>query len=403
MVRFVLARIASSLVLLVVVSFVLFSFIYLAPGNPTAVLTGGHPVPPDQLAALRAHYHLDDPFLAQFGYWFADVLHGDFGPSIASQAPVSDVIGPRIVPTLELALYASLLVLCSGSAAGSWPRCGAAGRATSSSRGTMLIGASIAQYVVGDRPDRRLLVAPRLVPGVRLGSGVRGRIDHLTLPAIALALSLCAFVGRITRAAMIDSLELEHVETARSRGFGSRSVILRHALRSALVPVVTVGGLAIGYLITGAVDRGVHVRAERSRLDADQRDPGQGLRGRPGDRAAVHRGRSCWPTWSPTSLYVVHRPAGAARRAGSGPVSVAYDAARARPFLGRARVPLGLRRAGAIVSLAFIALLVADRPAGPADRAARPERDQPAGELRRPGAPATCSAPTPRAATSSAG
>jgi peptide/nickel transport system permease protein len=251
--RFVLARIASSLVLLVVVSFILYSFVYLAPGNPTAVLTGGHPIPPDQLAALRAHYHLDDPFLAQFGYWFVNVLQGDFGPSISAQAPVSDVIGPRIAPTLELALYASLLVLLFGVGGGIVAAV-KRGKATDVViSGTMLVGASIAQYV--SAIVLIVVFSSHLgwFPVFGLGSGFTGRIDHLTLPAIALALSLCAFVGRITRAAMIDSLELEHVETARSRGFSRRSIILRHALRSALIPVVTVGGLAIGYLITGAV------------------------------------------------------------------------------------------------------------------------------------------------------
>jgi peptide/nickel transport system permease protein len=245
--------VAGSVLLLVVVSFVLFSFVYLAPGNPLAVLIGGHPMLPSQIAALRAHYHLNDPFLVQFGYWFAGILHGDFGPSIANQAPVSQVIAPRILPTVELAVYALVLVLIFGIGGGivAAVRRGKASDAVIS--GTMLVGASIAQYV--SAIVLIVIFASRLqwFPVYGDGSGFVDRIDHLTLPAIALGLSLCAFVGRITRAAMVDSLALEYVETARSRGFSSNSVILRHALRSALVPITTVSGLAVGYLITGAV------------------------------------------------------------------------------------------------------------------------------------------------------
>jgi peptide/nickel transport system permease protein len=117
----------------------------------------------------------------------------------------------------------------------------------------MLVGASIAQYV--SAIFLIVVFASHLgwFPVFGLGSGFAGRLDHLTLPAVALALSLCAFVGRITRAGMVDALTLDYVDTARSRGLGRVSVILRHALRSALVPITTVSGLAVGYLITGAV------------------------------------------------------------------------------------------------------------------------------------------------------
>jgi peptide/nickel transport system permease protein len=251
--RFLLGRLLGSAALLVVVSFVLFSFLYIAPGNPLAVLVGGHPVQPAQVAALRAHYHLDRPFIVQFGYWFGNVLHGDFGPSIASQAPVSQVIRPKILPTFELAAYAWVLVLLFGVGGGIVAAVRRGKVADVLISGTMLVGASIAQYV--SAIVLIVVFASHLgwFPVFGLGSGFVGRIDHLTLPAVALALSLCAFVGRITRAGMMDALELEYVETARSRGLGRASVVLRHALRSALVPIVTVSGLAVGYLITGAV------------------------------------------------------------------------------------------------------------------------------------------------------
>ena len=253
MARFLLTRTLSSLALLLVVSFVIFSFVYIAPGNPLAVLLGGHPVAQSVITAIRAHNHLNDPFFVQFGIWLGDVLHGDFGESVASQAPVAQVVGPRIVPTLELAAYAWVLVVLFGAGSGivAAVRRGKATDAVIS--GVMLVAASLAQYVSAIVLIVVFAVKLAWFPVFGLGGGFGDRLYHLTLPAIAMALSLSAFLGRITRTAMIDALQLDYVDTARSRGFGSRSVIFRHALRSALVPIVTVGGLTIGYLITGAV------------------------------------------------------------------------------------------------------------------------------------------------------
>jgi peptide/nickel transport system permease protein len=252
--RFIVTRVLSSVVLLVVISFVIFSFLYLAPGNPLAVLLGGHLVPHYVIAQIREHYHLNDSFLTQFAIWFGNIVHGNFGESIASQAPVWQVIKPKIIPTLELAGYAWVLVIIFGLGAGMIAAIKQGKAADVVISGGMLIAASLAQYVSGI--VLIVIFASDLgwFPVFGLGgSGFATRLYHLTLPAIALALSLSAFLGRTTRAAMIESLSLEYVETARSGGLSTRSVIFRHALRSALVPIVTVGGLTVGYLITGAV------------------------------------------------------------------------------------------------------------------------------------------------------
>ena len=254
MARFLLTRILASVVLLLVVSFIIFSFIAIAPGSPETVLLGGHDVSQEQIDSIRARYHLDESFLTQYRIWLGNVLKGDFGESIASQAPVSDVIKPKIVPTLELAAYAGVLIVIFGFGAGVVAAVKRGTFLDTLISGGMLVGASIASYVSG--LVLIVVFADRLgwFPVFGLGDGSIGdRLYHLTLPAIALALLLCAFVGRITRASMIDALELEYVETARSRGMTERIVVLRHALRSALVPIVTVGALTTGYLITGAV------------------------------------------------------------------------------------------------------------------------------------------------------
>lgn len=254
MVRFLIARLLSSILLLLVVSFIIFSFIHLAPGSPESVLLGGHNVSQQEINSIRDEYHLNQPFLTQYGVWLGNVLQGNFGQSIASQAPVSEVIKPKILPTLELAAYAGLLILVFGFGAGVLAAVNRGTIFDTLISGVMLIGASVAQYVSG-----LLLIvvfADHLgwFPVFGLGSSSPGdRLYHLTLPAIALAALLCAFVGRITRASMIGALELEYVDTARSRGMKGRVVVLKHALRSALVPIVTVSALTTGYLITGAV------------------------------------------------------------------------------------------------------------------------------------------------------
>ena len=253
MTRAIARRALSSALLLLIISFVLFSFIHIAPGDPVTVLLGGHNVTAAQIATVRQHYHLNDPFLVQYMDWLRNVLHGDLGQSISSQAPVSAVVTPRILPTLELAGYAWLLVILAGVGGGIIAAVKQGKLVDSIVSTSTLIGSSIAPYVSGILLIVVFAATLQWFPVFGAGSGFGDRLYHLTLPAIGLAISLAAFVGRVTRSAMIEALRLEYVDTARSRGLGSRSVVLKHALRSALVPIVTVVGLATGYLLTGTV------------------------------------------------------------------------------------------------------------------------------------------------------
>ena len=253
MVRFVLQRILAAIPLLLFMSFVVFSFIHLAPGRPETLLTGGRPVDEATLAALRLRYHLDQPFLVQYFDWLRGVLHGDFGESFAYKDTVSSVVGGRILPTLELAAFATIIVLGAGIPVGVL----AAVRRNSAVDGVLSLGAlvlaSAASYVSGILLIIVFATWLDWFPVFGLGTTGVDRLYHLTLPALALAGSLTALVMRVTRASMSDVLTSEHIETARSRGFSEWRVIGKHALRSALVPVLTVGGLAAGYLISGAV------------------------------------------------------------------------------------------------------------------------------------------------------
>jgi peptide/nickel transport system permease protein len=247
-------RLVGSALLILASSFVVFSLIYLAPGDPVSIILGGRHVDEATREAIRQRYHFDQPFLAQYLSWLANALQGDLGKSVALQgASVSGLVVGRILPTLQLALYASLLVAGAGLTLGIVTAVRRGGRVDAVGSLGMLIGASMSPYVTGILLILVFSVNLRLFPVFGLGEGIGDRIYHLTLPAFALALALVALLGRVTRASLSQALNREYVETARSRGFSERRVVLKHALRSAAVPVVTVMGVIMGYLISGAV------------------------------------------------------------------------------------------------------------------------------------------------------
>ena len=249
----VLRRLVGAIPLLLVTSFIVFSFVHIAPGSPERVLLAGRNVNEETLQAIRDRYQLDDPFLVQYGNWLKNAATGDLGESIVFSDDVTDVVAPRIVPTVELALYALFLILLFGIPLGLASGIKRGTPFDTAVSGVVLVGASISTYVSGILLIAVFSVAVGWFPVFGLGDGVGSRIYHLTLPAIALAIALQCLVTRTTRASIAKTLEQEFVETARSRGFSERRVIGKHALRSALIPVLTITGLVFGFLISGAV------------------------------------------------------------------------------------------------------------------------------------------------------
>lgn len=250
---FVLRRLVGAIPLLLVTSFIVFSFVHIAPGSPEKVLLAGRNVNQETLQAIRDRYQLDDPFLVQYGNWLKNAASGDLGESIVFSDDVTDVVGPRILPTVELALYALFLILLFGLPLGLVSGIKRDTPFDTAVSGVVLVGASISTYVSGILLIAVFSVAVGWFPVFGLGDGISSRIYHLTLPAIALAIALQCLVTRTTRASLAKTLEQEFVETARSRGFSERRVIGKHALRSALIPVITITGLVFGFLISGAV------------------------------------------------------------------------------------------------------------------------------------------------------
>ncbi|KRC61939.1 hypothetical protein ASE14_14265 [Agromyces sp. Root81] len=249
--RLVGGRVLGAVVTMWVTTIVVFSALYLVPGDPLSVLLRGRKPTPELVEMMRAQYQLDLPFLERYWNWFTGILHGDFGYSIQYQQDVGELLAGRMPTTVWLVVYTAILILIGGTALG------------------------IASAVRGGRTDGAILVAtsamsalPAFVAALVLlfvfagllgwfpsfgagGPDVASRIVHLTLPAVALAISYAGLMARITRSALRAELGSDHVEAARLRGLGGIHLFRHHVARNATVPVLTYSGILVaGLLVT---------------------------------------------------------------------------------------------------------------------------------------------------------
>jgi peptide/nickel transport system permease protein len=241
-------RLAMLVATLLVASFAIYGALYLAPGSPIAALTGGRSVPPEVLAQLEERYHLNEPFLTRWWLWLTSALHGDLGESIPLHEQVSTLIGQRIGVTIQLVMLTAAIIIVVGVGLGI---VGALGRgavdgsvllvSTVSAALPAFAAAVILQFVFG--------VTLKWFPVLGNGEGFLDQLKHLTLPALALAATSVALVTRVTRSAVREELDKEHVQTAVSRGLPWREVVRRHVLRNAAIPITTVVGITIASLI----------------------------------------------------------------------------------------------------------------------------------------------------------
>ena len=248
MLSFVARRFAMLVGTLLVASFAIYGALYLAPGSPIASLTGGRTLPPEVMAQLELRYHLNEPFLVRYWLWLTAALHGDLGESIPLHEQVSTLIGQRAGVTLGLVLLTSAIIVIVGVGLGIVGALG--GRSvdtgvlfssTVSAAMPAFAAAVLLQYVFG--------VMLGWFPVLGTGDGFLDGIKHLTLPALALAATSVALVTRVTRAAVREELDKEHVQTAVSRGLPWSEVVRRHVLRNAAIPITTVVGITIASLI----------------------------------------------------------------------------------------------------------------------------------------------------------
>ena len=248
---YIVKRIAALAVVLIVSSFIVFSGMYLAPGSPEQFLVQGRTVSPEVLAAIRAQYGLDDPFLIRYWNWLVGMFQGDLGRSLLTQQDVTTLVGTRVPTTLWLVAYSSILIVIFGIGLGVL-----AATRTGVFEKIIIFGSNLGFAV----PTFFAAVILMAIFGANLGwfpvsgsgAGFFDRIWHLTLPSIALAFPSIAVVARITRTAVREEQGSEHVEMAQARGVPSRLVLWRHTIRNSMMPVTTVVGTNIAALLAAA-------------------------------------------------------------------------------------------------------------------------------------------------------
>ncbi|GAB3329848.1 ABC transporter permease [Micromonospora halotolerans] len=225
------------------------------PGDPALALAG-EDRSPEALEAIRHHYGLDQPLPIQFAQYVGRVAQGDFGVSIRTGIPVSSMLTTALPVTVELSLLAILLAAALGVGAGVLAAVRRGRPAEWLANGLALVGLSVPHFWLGLLAILYLSVAAGLFPAsgfVPLLQDPVGNLHHIVLPAVILGTGLAAIIMRQTRSAMLEALSSDHVRTAKAKGLRPRAVITRHALRNSLIVVVTIVGLQLGGLISGAV------------------------------------------------------------------------------------------------------------------------------------------------------
>jgi len=255
MTTFLLRRIALIIPTLFFVSVLIFGLQQLLPGDP-ALAMAGEERDPSVIAFLREKYHLDQPLPVRYALWIEGVAQGDLGESIRIKRPVLELITEKLPVTAELALLAILISLAIGIPAGI---IAAVKNETLIDYGTTMAalwGLSIPNFWLGILLILLFSVELGLLPAsgfVSPGESLKQNLLTLIMPAFVLGNALAAGLMRHTRSAMLQVLGMDYVRTARAKGLSERVVVLRHALRNALIPVVTLAALDLGGLLGGAV------------------------------------------------------------------------------------------------------------------------------------------------------
>jgi peptide/nickel transport system permease protein len=250
---YVIRRLAAALAVLLLISFGVFSLLYIAPGSIIQVLLGQRSADPATIAAMKHEYHLDDPFLVQYWDWLKGVAHLDLGRSIVSGQPVLDSITQRLAVTIVLGGLGFLISLVAGVVLGTLSALHKRSALDQTVVGLSVVGVSAPAFASGILLLYLFGAKLAWFPVFGAGGGVFDRIYHLALPAIALAFTATALILKLTRTAMLESLDQDYITFARARGVRPARVIARYALRNALIPVVTASGIVLAYTLTGAV------------------------------------------------------------------------------------------------------------------------------------------------------
>ncbi|WP_411954144.1 ABC transporter permease [Alkalibacillus sp. S2W] len=244
---YIIRRVLQLIPVLLGVSILVFSLMHLTPGNP-AQLMAGESAPPDTIEQIEESLGLNDPLPVQYWDYISGVVQGDLGTSMRYNTPVADEVWPKFIVTLELSIYSTILSIFMGLLAG--------------------IISAVRQYSISDITIMIIALFGLSMPNFWLGlmliqwfavnlgwfppTGWEGP-SSIVLPVISLGTAGAAIIARMTRSSMLDVISQDYIRTARAKGVKKRVIIYKHALKNALIPVVTVAGLQFGALLAGAV------------------------------------------------------------------------------------------------------------------------------------------------------
>lgn len=261
--RTIAARLGQALGLILAVIVLNFTLIHLTPGDPAVVIAGESGAgDPETLAQIRSDYGLDEPFVVQLATYVGRVATGDLGQSFFFDRPVTSLIGDRLWPTILLVGTALVFAVVLGVLAGVFTARRPDSPVSHGVTIAALVGYSMPVFWTGIMLVILFASVFKLLPVSGMhdvdfeGGWLASAADvaeHLVLPALTLGLIYLAQYSRLSRASMLEVLESDYVRTARSKGLGERSVVYKHALRNAVIPVVTIAGLQFGALLSGAL------------------------------------------------------------------------------------------------------------------------------------------------------
>ncbi|MFU8763933.1 MAG: ABC transporter permease [Haliea sp.] len=255
MLAYTLRRLLATIPVMTVVALLVFSLLYLTPGDPAVVLAGEQATEAD-VARLRSAMALDRPFLERFGIWMGGIARGDLGMSVFSNRPVTELIVQRLEPTLALtfgALLIAVLIAVPLGTLAAWRSGGILDRLVMS---FAVLGFSVPVFVLGYLLIMLFSVYLDVLPvqGYKsIAYGPGPFLKHLALPALSLGIVNAALIARITRASMLEVLNQDYMRTARAKGLSVPRILIRHGLRNAAIPIVTIIGIGFAMLISGVV------------------------------------------------------------------------------------------------------------------------------------------------------
>jgi peptide/nickel transport system permease protein len=251
----IVRRLLLAIPILLGTAIIVFAILRLVPGDPASAILGSYATP-DQLVAVRHGLGLDEPLYQQFFTWFGNALRGNLGHDYITNQSITDELALRLPVTLELAGVAFLFAIVTAVPLGVIAAVREGGMLDRIIRAGAIITIAVPDFVFGLLGILAFALALALVPSSGYtppSAGLGANLQSIALPAIALGLGLGGVLVRVTRSAMLEVLGMDYVRFARASGFGSGEIIMRYALRNASIPIVTVLGLQLGYLLGGTV------------------------------------------------------------------------------------------------------------------------------------------------------